>query len=74
MCQDGYCMWSCTRPGTWQGALLAGDRTVVTRVSPHSQAETKHDSIYVLLEKDLCLLSAEMFDFLEDKKPPGQNP
>lgn len=42
MCQ--CCMWSCTRPGTWQGALLAGDRTVVTRVSPHSPAETKHDS------------------------------
>lgn len=53
MCQEGYCIWSRTRPGTWQGALLAGDRTVVTRVSPHSPAKTKHDSTYVLLEKDL---------------------
>lgn len=56
------------------GTPLAGDRTVVTRVSPHALAETKHDFACVLLEKDLCLLSAEMFDFLEDKKPPWQNP
>lgn len=52
------------------GTPLAGDRTAGTRVHPHSLIETEHDSSCVFLEKDLCLLSAEMFDFLEDRRPP----
>lgn len=33
--------------------------------SPHPQAESKQDSTHVFLEKDLRLLAAEMFDFLD---------
>ena len=58
-------MWSRAGPGT----LLTGDRTAVTMDSPYSLAESKQDSTPVFLEKDLRLLSAEMFDFLDRKAP-----
>lgn len=59
------CVWSCAGPGT----LLTGDRTAVTTDSPYSLAESTQDSTPVFLEKDLRLLSAEMFDFLDRKAP-----